>query len=604
MDFRTTADIPVPERLLEQVVGQDEAVALVRRCAEQRRFLLLIGEPGTGKSLLASALSELLPAEGLQDLVVEPGEEDHNLPTVRAVQAGEGEALVREARLTRRKAEASSQFVYGAALAATALLSLWFTVKNSSPVYLLGGLVFGILLVALRRLVRPASAIPVPKLLVANARRTSAPFVDATGCHMGALLGDVRHDPFQSGGVESPPHELIEAGAAHRAHRGVLFIDEVATLEMESQQSLLTAIQDRALPITGRSAGSSGAMVRTGPVPCDFVLVLAGNLQDVERMHPALRSRLRGYGYEVHTASDMPDTPANRARLAQFVAQEVRHDGKIPHFDRGAVEALIEEARRRAGRDGRLTVRLRELGGLVRAAGDVARGRRAQTVEAEDVRLARATARPLEAQLGRIEIASAKGLVTVPPEGERVGRTLGTAVLAGGTAVVVALGAEALRAAAPGAGRPIVCGAAGPASERRYLDALVALRAVLARAGDADAADLDLLAQPLHAHPGLDESGNGLAVAVAAVSALRRAPVDASQVFLGDLTIHGEVLPVPRAAERIRAAAELGVRRIVLPVGNEDEVILDPSERPRVRVLAVSTLAEALAAVLPAVATR
>ncbi|MBI5366182.1 MAG: ATP-dependent protease LonB [Planctomycetes bacterium] len=601
MEFRTTADIPVPDCLLDQVIGQDEGVAAVRLAAGQRRFLLLVGEPGTGKSLLASALSELLPAGGLQDLVVFPGAEDKNLPEVRALPAGTGEAAVRAARAERRRAEASAQFVYAVALVATAFLSLWLAAKNKSFVYLVGGLVVGMLVVLLRRLIRPAAAIPVPKLLVSNAQRAAAPFVDATGAHMGALLGDVRHDPFQSGGVETPPHELIEAGAVHRAHRGVLFVDEVSTLEMESQQSLLTAIQEKTLPITGRSAGSSGAMVRTGPVPCDFVLALAGNLQDVEKMHPALRSRLRGYGYEVHVKSDMADTPENRDRLARFVAQEVRRDGKIPHFTSAAVAEVVAEARRRAGREGRLTLRLRELGGLVRAAGDRARGRAAAgtnpaPVEADDVRAARWTVRPLEEQMARDAIAASKGLVTAPPEGERVGRAHGTALLGGATAVLVAFGAEATRATAPGSGACRVVGAGDAGSERRHLDALVAARTALVASGNAEIADLDLLAQPLYAQPGLDESGNGLAIAVALVSALRRLPVEQSQVFLGDVTLHGDVLPAARAAERVRAAAELGVRRIVAAAANEDEILLDPAERARTRVTLVSTLAEALAA--------
>jgi len=40
-------------------------------------------------------------------------------------------------------------------------------------------------------------------------------------------------------------------------------------------------------------------------------------------MHPALRSRIRGYGYEVYMKDTMPDTPENRDKIATFVAQEV-----------------------------------------------------------------------------------------------------------------------------------------------------------------------------------------------------------------------------------------------------------------------------------------
>lgn len=75
----------------------------------------------------------------------------------------------------------------------------------------------------------------------------------------------------------------------------------------------------------------------------------------------------------------MPDTPDNRARLAQFVAQEIRKDGKIPHFSRVAVETVTTQVAQRASKPHHLSLRLRELGGLVRAAGDIAVAREAGT---------------------------------------------------------------------------------------------------------------------------------------------------------------------------------------------------------------------------------
>ncbi len=69
-DFETTADIRVPEGLVEQVIGQEAGVRVVRKAAEQRRHVMLIGDPGTGKSMMARAMSELLPREELQDTIV------------------------------------------------------------------------------------------------------------------------------------------------------------------------------------------------------------------------------------------------------------------------------------------------------------------------------------------------------------------------------------------------------------------------------------------------------------------------------------------------------------------------------------------------------
>ena len=149
----------------------------------------------------------------------------------------------------------------------------------------------------------------VPKVIVDNFERKQSPFYDATGAHAGALLGDVLHDPFQSGGLGTPAHERVVAGMIHKAHMGVLFLDEISILEPHTQQELLTALQEGKFAITGQSERSAGAMVRTEPAPCNFVLVAAGNVETIQHMHPALRSRIRGYGYEVYMKDTFLDTP-------------------------------------------------------------------------------------------------------------------------------------------------------------------------------------------------------------------------------------------------------------------------------------------------------
>lgn len=398
-EWMTTAEIPIPSDLLSQVIGQQKAVDIVRLAARQRRFVLMIGEAGTGKSMLALAMAQMLPADDVEDVLALPNPQQPISPLIQREPGGAGPQRVERIRLARQHAQSTINFMWWVLFVGLGLAGFAFSYTHRGYIYPLGTVLVLLILVWLRPRLLPSGGWTEPKLLAHNPPQRGAPFVDATGFHAGALLGDVRHDPFQSGGKEAPPHQLVEPGAIHLAHRGVLFIDEVSTLSMPSQQQLLTAIQEKQLPITGRSPGSSGSMVRTAPVPCDFVLVLAGNMEDVEKMHPALRSRIRGYGYEVVTASRMLDTPENRTGLARFVAQEVRKDGKIPHFSRAAVETVINEAAQRSDKLNHLSLRLRELGGLVRAAGDLAVAEGASLVQPGHVTAALTITKSLEEQL-------------------------------------------------------------------------------------------------------------------------------------------------------------------------------------------------------------
>ena len=55
---------------------------------------MLIGEPGTGKSLIGQALAELLPKEKLVDVLCLPNPKNENNPKIKTVPAGMGKMIV------------------------------------------------------------------------------------------------------------------------------------------------------------------------------------------------------------------------------------------------------------------------------------------------------------------------------------------------------------------------------------------------------------------------------------------------------------------------------------------------------------------------------
>jgi len=66
--------------LIEQVIGQEHAVEVVKKAANQRRHVMMLGIPGTGKSMLAKAMAELLPKEELQDVLIYHNPDDPIIP--------------------------------------------------------------------------------------------------------------------------------------------------------------------------------------------------------------------------------------------------------------------------------------------------------------------------------------------------------------------------------------------------------------------------------------------------------------------------------------------------------------------------------------------
>src|SRR3989338_8889115 len=595
LDLKSTKDVPVSKLLMEQIIGQERAVELIRKAAIQKRNVLLIGVPGTGKSMLAKAMSELMPLQRLTDVLIYSNEEDQNNPKVKVVRAGEGKKILEQSRLEARVQDDNMRLLGLILPLGWFILSyiLWTFGFMPDVVYAATLILGGFLMIgfALGSQVKIRTGTVVPKLLVNNDGKKIAPFFEATGARAGALLGDVRHDPLQSGGLGTPAHLRVEPGMIHKASGGVLFVDEIATLSMKSQQELLTAMQEKKYPITGQSEMSSGAMTRTEPVPCDFVLVAAGNYDDLQRVHPALRSRIRGYGYEIYINLDMEDTSDNRQKIYQFIAQEVRKDGKIPQFSRAAADLILFEARKRSGRKNKLTLRLRDLGGLVRAAGDVAKEKGHKLALEKDVIEAKMSARTLEQQMVSKILDEKRDYRIYLTEGALVGRVNGLAVSGEGDAgLVLPIEAEVAPASSRAEGKLIATGKLGDIAK----EAVQNVSAIIKRISGKDISMQDLHIQFLQTYSGVEGDSASVSVATAVVSALENIPVRQCLAMTGSLSVRGEVLPVGGVTAKVQAAIVAGFKEVIVPNANLEDVILPKSELAKIRVHPVSTLSEVL----------
>jgi Lon-like ATP-dependent protease len=477
-NFSSTEGFPVDDNMINWTIGQDQALKECFLCLdewvhklkwlEEKKwyeswgnvdknkpsaktaispgpYLLLLGDPGTGKSLIGRALAEKLTQvykeNGIKlfDVLCWKNPTLPSEPKISMHKAGEAKKVLQKEQLKELKRKFTTKVglkALQAFLIATGLLLIalgfyfmlqaWQTwnlnpktageplhdfYNGSFTDYLIekfvglvpltfipgGSLIFfGIFIWWLSKLmgggglkgIGGAQQSDIPKLIVDNSSER-APFIDATGHRSAQLFGSIAWDPYQTGGLGTPEHQRVSAGDVHVASLGILYIDEVKNLDSEEAITLLTVLEDGQLPITLRgrlNGGDTAAMaVSTEPVPAITFLVGAGNFDSISQIHPALMDRIYGYGKVVRMNNDMPNTVENRRRYVQFISQEVQRFNLIP-FSRKACEEVAEEGRRRSNKKDALTTRFRPLISIIKTAATLAMNEGCVVVEDRHIR--------------------------------------------------------------------------------------------------------------------------------------------------------------------------------------------------------------------------
>jgi Lon-like ATP-dependent protease len=283
------------------------------------------------------------------------------------------------------------------------------------------------------------------------------------------------------------------------------------------------------------------------------------------------------------------DTPEMRRKYARFVAQEIENDGRLPHFSDDALEEFMLEAQRRSGRKDHLTLEMRDLGGLVRVAGDIARAEDAEFTTRDHVLQAKRRSRSIEQQLADNYIERRKDYELTVAGGDVVGRVNGLAVMGEDSGIVLPVMAEVTPSQGPGG--VIATGQLKEMAE----EAVQNVSAIIKKFSNEDITERDIHIQFVQAgQQGVDGDSASITVATAVISALEGIPVDQSMAMTGSLSVRGDVLPVGGVTHKIEAAAKSGLDTVIIPAANEQDVMVEEEYAEQIDIVPVSHLSEVL----------
>ncbi|HHW71847.1 MAG TPA: ATP-dependent protease LonB [Firmicutes bacterium] len=385
------------------------------------------------------------------------------------------------------------------------------------------------------------------------------------------LLGSV-HDPIYQGagplGVAGIPQP--KPGAVTRAHGGVLFIDEIGELHPIQLNKLLKVLEDRRVFLDSAYYSEDDHNIPAhihdifqNGLPADFRLVGA-TTRLAEELPPALRSRC----LEIYFRNL---TPEEIGRIAANAAEKI----ELP-----LEPEALEEIKRFAA-NGRDAVNIVQLaGGVALSEGRKAIGR----ADVEWVlNCGQYNPRPQSRIRKEPMVGIVNGLAMYGPN-------LGTLIEVEAAAVPADRGRGQVRVT--GVMEQEEFGRPGRTMRRRSQalssadNVLTVLKACLGlRPQDYD----------IHINfPGgipVDGPSAGVSMVTAAASALTNRPVANLVAMTGEVTIHGMVKAVGGIVPKVRAAAEAGVKKVLIPRENWQEIL---AAQEGLEVVPVSCIQEVL----------
>ncbi len=363
--FDHTGQVTIPEDPIERVVFQDRAKAAIRKVAQNKGHILMVGRPGTGKSLLAEMFREVLeksigdyirPREAI---VAYPGKDRHHIRVAYELPEKIGRRIdtlkedvetaagnVGEFNLDEqvRSVGRVKNWLIAAALA-SGIAGFWLP-----QAFLVTGLtgIGAIFMFIQQNNHRAQESIQrenqggrqnaikhvqdlVPEVLY-DPRKDRELMVRIAEPDARNMKGGFRHDPYQSGTLHTPSHKRAFLGA--HATAPIIYIDELKTLiKAGYMPDLLEIMQNKHYTLEGgRHAGSGSADRAETPIRADNIFIACCNHDTLRHLQEegdgAFLSRIEDQGEIILMDSAVPETPETLRQTTQYVKQEIDRLGE------------------------------------------------------------------------------------------------------------------------------------------------------------------------------------------------------------------------------------------------------------------------------------
>ena len=358
--FDDTSEISIPEDPIEKVVFQDRAKSAIRKVAQNRGHILMVGRPGTGKSLLAGMFKDVIdrslgeyirPKEAI---VAYSGKDRNHIrfayenpKTINTAISKVNEAIefaqnsVEEFSLADqiksiKKVKNGLLWITGI----TAVAGYFFP-----PAFIATGLSgMGAIFMYLQENNHKAQEkiqqeTHNRKLIVAKNLRDMIPEVlydpekdkelmaRISEPNARNMKGGFRHDPYQSGNLHTPAHLRAYIGA--HAKSPLIYIDELKTLVKAGYMSdMLEIMQEKKFILEGGiNTGSGGADRSENHLRAESIILACCNHDTLGYLQKegdgAFLSRIEDKGEIIQMESSVPETLENTKQAAQYVKQEI-----------------------------------------------------------------------------------------------------------------------------------------------------------------------------------------------------------------------------------------------------------------------------------------